>query len=404
MNNYVILQIPNSGNNGSAMMAINAISQIRRIRGHDSVFYCDSSSEGNIEKIRREVGGLPSNIKLLDLPKFTGSGNVILSGFRRMIWIIRVISKIRSLSPHKVVILGGDDYSEYYSGYKIIVRLLITYFISLNINTVMLGHTIGPFRSWRIPSARYLLSKCLIVTRDEPSFQYCKNVLQLSNIYRGYDLAWLDLPKQNCASYIISDTTDQLVEDSFVVFTPTALVDQYGTDVTEYTRSIAKFITELARSLDCMGKTLVVMPHVYKEVGDDDLTIIDMLLPSVENIHNIVFIDRVMDPSECRALLRDCFYSISFRMHAAVSTIQSGKPSIAISYSVKYNGVLSKDLNYSDYVVEMSEFESFPSAMDDVLKRCQYIENGRQELIDDLAVRVSAIKERQAAILDEIFF
>jgi len=73
-----------------------------------------------------------------------------------------------------LVILGGDDLSEYYKGWMIWTDLAILKKISKKINIYLIGQTIGPFNSWRKKYAKYCFKNCQIILRDTLSADLSK--------------------------------------------------------------------------------------------------------------------------------------------------------------------------------------------------------------------------------------
>jgi hypothetical protein len=122
----VVLQIPNSKNNGSAMMAINSITHFHDYFNGKVEFYCDFSTNYDHQRIASELN---DDVKtfVLNLPKFNRGNNIFISIINRVPWITKFVTEIAKHKPDAVIVLGGDDFSEYYSGYKIIIRLYLFY-------------------------------------------------------------------------------------------------------------------------------------------------------------------------------------------------------------------------------------------------------------------------------------
>jgi colanic acid/amylovoran biosynthesis protein len=65
----------------------------------------------------------------------------------------------------------------------------------------------------------------------------------------------------------------------------------------------------------------------------------------------VTIVDEIM-PSEARLILGNGVFTITARMHSAISTFQMLKPAIALSYSPKYKGVIGDELDRNDLVIE----------------------------------------------------
>ncbi len=397
----VILHIPNSTNNGSAMMAINLMHYVSKNYGETVEFYCDFATEYDKKRIQSE---LSSGIRAysLALPIFDRGSSLITSFVRRLSWINKVIVHIEALKPKAVVVLGGDDFSEYYSGYKIVVQLYFMYCLSKHFPIYLIGHTVGPFHSWRKLAASVFLSHCKILTRDVHSFNYCKNILRLRNVRRGYDLAWLSLPRQTAELKEKMIAHYNLCDEKYVVLVPSALAHQYTVHFDDYLDTWVKIVKELQKRETLGDYKIVLMPHVFKDKKNDDRKILKALEERILDKRNLVFVYEALLPSECRALLSGSTFSISSRMHASVSTIQTGKPSVALSYSVKYAAVLGEDAGLSDFIIEGRGDHMWQGNIITQLKdKIATIENDYTEICNQIKERVARISKEQTKLLIE---
>lgn len=397
MKKIVILQIPNANNNGSAMMAINAIDFFDRHFESDIEFYCDFSTESDKHRVISELRAGTKVSKLL-LPKFKRGPNIISSFFNRMCWIKEVIRVIGEQKPMAIVVLGGDDFSEYYSGYKIIVRLYLMYRLSHHFPIYLIGHTIGPFKSWRKLAFKFLMSRCRIITRDAISVEHCQKDLKHKNCSQGHDLAWFDLPNQSMKLKEELLARYALQEGRFVVVIPSALVNHYAKSEEDYFSSWKKILKELVGD----GYQVVMMPHVFSEFKRDDRWAIAEICSQVSDMSGIVYVHEMLLPSECRAIVSASRFSIACRMHAAVSTLQVGKPTIALSYSAKYAGVIGGDMRLPELVIEAAEKALWRGEITkQVLDKVKFVESNYESLRRRIVDRVDAIKVEQTGIMTD---
>ena len=84
-----------------------------------------------------------------------------------------------------------------------------------------------------------------------------------------------------------------------------------------------------------------------------------------------------MKPLKARFILGNGIFTITGRMHGAISTLQMRKPAISISYSVKYKGVIGEGLGLHDLIVEGSKQELWENkkVATDVCNRIEYVIN-----------------------------
>jgi len=391
----IVLQIPNSKNNGSAMMAINSINFFDSEFEGDVEFCCDFSSDEDRERIGLELNP-KTKISTLSLPVFERGANLFSSFINRQKWIKEVIDVISEKKPLVILVLGGDDFSEYYSGYKIIVRLYFMYRLSLHFPVYLIGHTIGPFSSWRKSAFRFLMSKCRIVTRDAISLEHCQKDLKHKYTEQGHDLAWFDLPNQTRELKDRMLNKYELYEDDFIIITPSALVKHYAEKDEDYFSSFGKLLETLREQ----GRKIVFIPHVFSDTKRDDRWIISEIKKQYPDFTNVTYIEDMLLPSEFRAIASSCHFSIACRMHAAVSTLQTGRPSIALSYSAKYAGVIGGDMGLPELVVEAADKELWKDGLAGEIKaKIDSIEINYGELISKIQGNVILIKVDQARIM-----
>ncbi len=397
MKKMVILHIPNAKNNGSAMMAINIIDLFNRNFKNRVEFFCDFATDEDKRRIisesRKEI-----SICTLAIPKFDRGSNLLSSFFNRLRWIKEVVDIIGKQQPLAVVVLGGDDFSEYYSGYKIVILFFLMYRITRKLPVYLIGHTIGPFYHWRKPAFRFLMYRCRIVTRDQYSLKYCKKEIKHKHCDQGHDLAWFDLPNQSAKRKNIILTKYGLQEDAFIVIVPSALVYHYANSADAYFTSWRHLLEKLSQK----GYRIVLMPHVFSHTKKDDRWTIQEIMNFPNKLKGIIQIHDMLLPSECRAILSAAHFSITCRMHSAVSTLQTGKPTIALSYSAKYAGVIGADMGLPELIIEASNKILWGTEITDlIMEKVKFIEKNYKSIVSRIVSRVEIIKQEQFSKMEE---
>lgn len=358
-----ISHIPNTFNYGSAMMAIALIDHLARLCPEDLVFYTDASSPEDLERLRASTG--LSNIHVL--PPYDGGFTrpaewkdmpLLKKLFYLPSWVKEWKEKHDYLVKNAdfVVILGGDDLSEYYGIRGLFFEMVNIMYLSNKIPLFLLGQTIGPFFSYRKKLASIALSKANIFTRDDDTCAYCKT-LGLKNVSASRDLAFLNLPMQNdqdkqelvLAKYALK--TGQ-----YVTVVGSGLVGHYTNNKSDFIDNFVEIMQNLSDKTNI--KRIVFLAHVFKSASGSDLPVMREILELLEKrnlcgvLNKLTVIDEEMLPYESRIILGNGRWTITGRMHAAISTLQMGKPAIAISYSVKYDGVLKNGMNIPELVVD----------------------------------------------------
>ncbi len=396
LNKIILLHIPNTFNYGSAMMGISCIHHLSSILSNDAVYSIPLYSEKDLNRLKNET--LNKNIikKLETFP--IRKTNKITTKISNLITRIFYYDKyLLSFNPKGIIILGGDDLSEYYSITGLIVELYLLYKLSKKCNVILLGQTIGPFHSWRKQLVRLCLRNCHIFTRDPLSENYLKNKLSLKNVFLSSDLAFLDLPRNNDL-----DNDKKLLKkygltsNDYITLIPSGLVNHYTDNYTDYINAWSKIITSVDGVWAIKPKKIVLLAHVLTE-GADDRKVINQIrkeLPG-ELLNHIVYITDVLLPSDARIILGNGVFTITGRMHGAISTFQMLKPAIALSYSVKYKGVIGENLGMPDLIIEAKSDVLWGSGelVELVMNKVEYILMNYDEIISRIGVGVEKNKK-----------
>lgn len=370
-----IEHIPNTYNYGSLMMAVNTI-----VKLNDNIenieFYVDASSEEDLKRIKEET-------KLNNIYKISNNST---SGNK----ISRYIKKIQNekKSYDSIIVLGGDDISEYYGKRLLLHELRRLYILrSMGIRIVLLGQTIGPFSGIRINIAKFVLNKMKIYTRDDNCLKYLQDIGIKSGV-KGRDLAFLTLPN-NCSNIC---NNYGLKENQYITIVPSGLYELYTKNYELYLEEQIKIIRNIFSNSKLKHKKVVLLAHVLKPEHVDDRKVISDIwkLLSEEEKEKVVLINKELLASEARGILSKGLFTITGRMHAAVSTFYERKPALSLSYSVKYAGVIGKGLNRSDLIIESSGNEKWlnNNVSNLVSEKINYILENYETLIKEIDLEV----------------
>lgn len=407
----VILHAQNTFNNGSFMMLINLIwYYVKHAPEHARItFWVELDGEENYDRLMNAfpdqlLSGKQVKIKQLPL-KITSIDNssILLKTIRLIAKFYRHPGIFKKLGIDSVILLGGDDISEYYKKWMIISDLYRIYRYSLKFPTILAGQTIGPFKGLREKVAAKCLSGTVIYTRDELSASYLKDRLCLTekHIHSSADLCFPELPGQETAGTILKSYG--LTPDRYITLVPGGFYKLYTSDRMGYINSWVHLIKKLLETDAYKKKQIVLLPHVTRP--EDDRKMISAIHLSLskngDHTERICMIGEELMPHQLRQILGSAYLTISSRMHAALSTFQMRKPAIALGYSVKYEGVIGHSVQCPQLVVHCSarlltDPEKFSV---EVLNKTKYIEEHYQQLITQLKTRIPQL---QAMAEDQI--
>ncbi|ELC8443041.1 polysaccharide pyruvyl transferase family protein [Clostridium perfringens] len=306
-------------------------------------------------------------------------------------------------NTENLIILGGDDLSEYYG-----LENLKREFNRLNnvkdsMNVFLVGQTIGPFYEDRINLAKKTLNNLPIYSRDPWTTEYLKENLKVEQAIDSRDLALIPLPYQENKE--IEDKILRkygLIKEQYLTLVPSGLYESYCKNIDSYIDNWVEIINYLRKSIP--DKEIVLLPHVLRYEMYDDRNIIRKLESKFKEDKKIKFIYDEMMPLQARFILGNGIFTITGRMHGAISTLQMRKPAISISYSVKYNGVIGEGLNLKDLIVEGKNDELWETmkVSNDTFKKINYVMDNYSKIIKDIDSKVTECEVKVFNMIEDI--
>lgn len=389
-----IEHIPNTYNYGSCMMAVNLISEI--VKKHkDAKIYVDASTDEDLHRLRYETNY--QNIISYNISGKKGFVNKCINK------VDRKIKRIEADKIENIIVIGGDDISEYYGIESLENELKRIEENSKSKNIILLGQTIGPFTGDRGEKSRKALQNTKIYTRDDNTMKYLEK-LKYKNMVRGRDLAFLPLPMQNAAHKILDKYN--LKSEEYITIVPSGLTKCYTENYSDYIREQKEIVNKLLQNERLNNKKIVFLPHVLIPEHVDDRLIIREIIKDLneEQRESVVGIDNDMMPSEAREILANGVFTITGRMHAAVSTFFMRKPAISLSYSVKYAGVIGDGLDMKELVIESKGDDIWKGEKISlsVMDKVNYVLDNYDSLIQKINKNVSETVEIVQSEIDDL--
>lgn len=395
--NILITNLNNTYNYGSMMMGENLITYLNK-HFQNVNYYIDAKNIEHVNRLKEACSY--DNIyldKIFDITLITNK----IKGIRR--FERKFKDEIAYKKCHNfydaIFILGGDDFSELY--YKIPSESNLVINSLKHINNLnncsklyMIGQTIGPYTDERLELAKKVFNDIKIYSRDNTSAEYLeKNGIKV-NISR--DLAFLNLNLQNSQSETAILRKYSLKKDEYIIIVGTGLFENYETD--KHTMKIAfeQIINNLKKKYP--DKKIVWLSHVLNCNATDNR----MLETLNKDLFDLI-IDNAILPNEARFILGNGYFTVTCRMHAAVSTFQMKKPAICLSYSPKYNGVIARGLNMEDLVIEAKGQELWrKNIVDLIMNKVEYIERNYGQLQQKIEKEVSGCQKQVIDMLNDI--
>ena len=256
---------------------------------------------------------------------------------------------------------------------------------------IMCGQTIGPFYSWRKPVVKCLLEYVTqIIARDPITYKYLSDGFKLKNVSLAADLAFLPLARE-------SERQDVKPSGEYFTIVPSELIWKYAReqDREKYLQvltNVAAYILE--RWSD---SKLLILPHVVTpDINDDTLAGRDLFIKLKRrgiDSTRIIFEQRQLLPYQARQLLSGSRLVVTGRMHAAISSLESGVPAVSLSYSRKYWGIIGEYLGMEDYIVDVRN-ETWDEIEKIVLQQLEKAEKQYASLSQEIRIKVSAMQKK----------
>lgn len=368
--NVYIYNCSNTFNYGSMMMGENFISYFDNISGVKNKYYVETLNEVNIRRLKKatQVSEIyPVKMNAL-FNENIGKSDLIYGYFGMKNVSSDLIKRI-----DLVVVLGGDDFTEDY-GWKPPIRNTLKFNIlkRKGLKVVMLGQTMGPYKSFRKPIMKYLLNKIdKIYPRDPITYKYLSN-MGLKNLNLTDDLALLPLTLQKNIEK----------QEKYITYCPSELIYRYSKEGNrqDWINFNLFMINKIIEKYP--DKKLVLLAHVLENV--DDRLILNELYDNIDEDYKerIILKNEEIYPFEVREYLSQSYLTFSSRMHPVISSIQCKTPAIAISYSTKYWGIIGERYDLKDYIIDIRYLD-----YDEMKKRFV-------ELLDKIEINHGEIKTK----------
>ncbi|CEI73363.1 polysaccharide pyruvyl transferase family protein [Romboutsia hominis] len=395
-------------NYGTNMMVTNFMYYLDKYSGNKNEYELDVYNDEDLENYKQQYNEGIMSRKTIDYNLYYSTNIIqkILNKIKRDYFSSYYTKKnLNELckNTESLVILGGDDLSEYYGIKSLENELYRINYIKNKMNLYLVGQTIGPFKEERITKARVAMEGVKIYSRDPWTTKYLQNDLGLKNISDSRDLAFLPLPYQENKE--IEDkilNKYNLNREEYITLIPSGLYESYCPDINIYVNTWVDII----KSIIDMNpdKKIVLLSHVLRPKAGDDRNIIKKIQDKASNLDKMICIYDELTPLQARFILGNGMFTITGRMHGAISTLQMKKPAISISYSVKYNGVIGEGLGLKELIVRGEKDTLWKSGIvkDECLDKIQYIMNNYNTILEDIQIKVDECEERVKVMIEDI--
>lgn len=412
MKKIIVEHFSSLDNYGTGMMGLVTVNELARRLGAENVgFYCDFEDDEVLAEVKSELSEEPGgglNIYRYTSPdRYTAGVESIAK--RRLLRLWHLLFSVEGRDSDMLITLGGDDLSEYYGKYGAGMAIFKKWKASFVTEVVLLGQTIGPFGAWPNRfAARYFLPRMKVYSRDRKNQEYLKKEFGLTS-HPTADLAFLDLPLQKNDN-IVSQTMNKwrLAPSQYITIVISAGQTggkYYCRSRTTYLKRHKELIETLCGDDRLNRKKVILLAHTFGRHGEEASYIEELKGMLGDGFGDrIVYITEKILPTRARIILGNGMFTVTGRMHAAVSTFQNGKPAVCLSYSTKFGGVIGENLGRADMVIEANGDALWESGkiVQDIRSKIDLIFDNYDGLAAEIKTKVGEQKRLVSRTFDKL--
>jgi polysaccharide pyruvyl transferase WcaK-like protein len=293
-----------------------------------------------------------------------------------------------------IVDLSGDTLSDNHAFSLFnIFGIFIGKFLEKKI--VVFSQSIGPFKKTTRSLARFCLNKVdLIVIRDDITKNYLLEIgVNVPSIYLAAEIAFLLKPASpSKVQEILSkeDVNPNEERSPLIGIGTSALISKtLNSKNNFYVLLMAKISDYLIEKLNAQVLFIshVIIPPNYDSI--DDRSVAEKICLLIRNKSRIKMIKGDYSPEELKGIIGQCDLFIGARMHSNIASTSMHVPTVALSWSHKYRGIM-RMLEQEEYVCDVRN-----TSLDELLSKITHSWSNRNEIRNKLASKTAEL-ERSA--------
>jgi colanic acid/amylovoran biosynthesis protein len=385
MTNILLINTNCSWNKGSAAQVISTTDTLRRLIPAAAFTLVSSIPELDSELCaihNIKVTSLTSRMQFLRHPRLLKLFALLHYLFRSALWF--ALSKIRlnaynlldaeTLTEYAradvIVDLSGDTFSDR-NALSLFNMLGIFIGKFLGKKIAVFSQSIGPFGKATKLMAKFCLNAVdLIVIRDEITRNYLIDMgVSNPSAYLAAEIAFLlePAPSEKVEEIFLKENINPSEVNSPLIGLGTSelISKAFKSESATYLDLMAKVADYLVEKLNAHVVFIshVIIPPNYGPC--DDRFVAEEIHKLVKNKSRIKTVKGDYSPEELKGIIGKCDLFIGARMHSNIASTSMGVPTVALSWSHKYGGIM-KMLEQEEYVCDIltATFEELVSRID----------------------------------------
>ena len=263
-----------------------------------------------------------------------------------------------------VIDLSGDAYSDEETPLATILHSFYLFpAIMLKRPTAICAQSIGPFKTrFTKALARWVFNRTDLITTREESSKHYLNEFGLDKVVTTADCAFLLPPVGNeQIKMMMASQRIPLHNGILIGISMSKRVAKWAfPGIHKVDQKYEAFVSLMAGFSDYLIKhydaRIIYVPHVIGPPGKTDDRVVQRDIISLMKCQDRAYpLEREFLPKEIKGIVGQCDLFVGARMHSLIAATSMGVPSIALSYSHKYHGVIGQMLGLSDYIIDIRE-------------------------------------------------
>lgn len=299
-------------------------------------------------------------------------------------WIFKIKPKnnfLATLNKCDLVIdISGDVFSDIYpiGVFYVGWRQFISIFLRKPL--IIFPQTLGPFKKiWSNLIARITLNYASVIfVREKFSLKYIKRIVKNPmKIKFSIDCAFFLKKSYETTKYdrfFNSKKTDSL---TIGICPSQFIVNAYSN---RYIKVLEDFSNHVIRN---KKSKIILISHVIDTVKfvTDDRRVSAKIFKNIEDKEKCLFIKEDQNADVLKRIISKCDIFIGSRMHSNIASISTNVPTIALSYSHKYLGIMSL-YGLQDFVININKFnlDTLKKIYEKVISQRTIIRNKLEDL------------------------
>lgn len=327
-----------------------------------------------------------------------------LTLFRAFIWFL--LHKLFSIKPdfllneelkayldaNLIVDLGGDNFSDDTGfGGSLVHSYSLLFTLLFNRPFIICSQSIGPFRTFftRV-LAKYILNKaCLITAREPITENYLLYDLKIRSNHLQLipDLAFILKETEIEETMKFLKRAGVPLDKPIICVNPSQLISKYifpnkNNGYECYTNLMADIIDNLPNNT-----TVILIPNVVGRsmqvwgpfMNVDDRLAIESIFKKVRNKSRVHVINE-LNLHYIKGIIKLADLFIGCRMHAIISALSVGTPTIALAYSHKTLGTVGELLGLKELVIDVRHQDDLNALKNELLFKINTVWENRRSI------------------------